>query len=121
MSAAILSECRTVGGVRTASNEVDRTVLAARRDNSREQVMTTKGLGRSSTGERLCAHWPPCPDAYASDALAAHVIRDHLEQGWELLCNGIVVFDDHGALLPDGRSVRAQTNSVRRSALAVPA
>jgi hypothetical protein len=33
------------------------------------------------------------------------VICDHLEQGWELLCNGVVVFDDHGALLPDGRAV----------------
>ena len=28
-----------------------------------------------------------------------------LEQGWSLLCNGIVLFDDAGALLPDGQSV----------------
>jgi hypothetical protein len=27
------------------------------------------------------------------------------EQGWSLLCNGIVVFEDTGALLPDGRSI----------------
>ena len=29
----------------------------------------------------------------------------HPEQGWSLLCNGVVVFDDAGALLPDGRVV----------------
>jgi len=26
-------------------------------------------------------------------------------QGWSLLCNGVVVFEDTGALLPDGRSI----------------
>jgi hypothetical protein len=83
--------------------------------------MTTKGLGQSRTGKRICAHWPPCPDAYAPDGLAAHVISDHLEQGWELLCNGIVVFDDSGALLPDGRSVGTQTIIVHTSTLAIPA
>jgi hypothetical protein len=83
--------------------------------------MTTKGLGRSGTGKRLCTHWPPCPDADAPDALAARVISDHLEQGWELLCNGIVVFDDGGALLPNGPSVGARTNAPRTLRLAVPA
>jgi hypothetical protein len=32
-------------------------------------------------------------------------MASHPEQGWSLLCNGVVVFDDGGALLPDGRSV----------------
>jgi hypothetical protein len=27
------------------------------------------------------------------------------EQGWSLLCNSVVVFDDTGELLPDGRIV----------------
>jgi len=27
------------------------------------------------------------------------------EQGWVLLCNGVVVFDDTGEILPDGRAV----------------
>jgi hypothetical protein len=27
------------------------------------------------------------------------------DQGWSLLCNGVVVFDDGGALLPGGASV----------------
>jgi hypothetical protein len=29
----------------------------------------------------------------------------HPEQGWSLLCNGVVLFDDAGALLPSGREV----------------
>jgi hypothetical protein len=29
----------------------------------------------------------------------------HPQQGWGLLCNGVVVFDDTGELLPDGRAV----------------
>jgi hypothetical protein len=27
------------------------------------------------------------------------------DQGWSLLCNGVVVFDDGGALLPGGGTV----------------
>jgi hypothetical protein len=33
------------------------------------------------------------------------VVVSHPEQGWSLLCNGVVLFDDTGALLPDGRSI----------------
>jgi hypothetical protein len=46
---------------------------------------------------------PPCPRADAPDATAAHVVASHPGQGWSLLCNGIVHFDDTGDLLPDGR------------------
>ena len=53
----------------------------------------------------MCPHTPSCPSAQSADRLAAHVVRDHLEQGWELLCNGVIVFDDAGVLLPDGRSL----------------
>jgi hypothetical protein len=35
------------------------------------------------------------------------VIAGHPEQGWSLLCNGVVLFDDTGELLPDGRAVPA--------------
>jgi len=41
--------------------------------------------------------------------VAAHVIAGHPEQGWSLLCNGIVLFDDGGLLLPDGRAEAPQT------------
>jgi hypothetical protein len=34
--------------------------------------------------------------------LAAHNVAAHPEQGWTLLCNGVIVFDDLGVLLPAG-------------------
>jgi len=33
------------------------------------------------------------------------VVAPHPEQGWSLLCNGVVLFEDYGELLPDGRMV----------------
>jgi hypothetical protein len=33
------------------------------------------------------------------------VISAHPDQGWSLLCNGVVLFDDTGLLLPDGSVV----------------
>jgi hypothetical protein len=53
----------------------------------------------------MCEHQPRCADALAPDRTAAHVVISHPEQGWSLLCNGVVVFDDAGALLPDGRAL----------------
>jgi len=32
-------------------------------------------------------------------------VADQPGQGWSLLCNGVIVFDDGGELLPDGRAV----------------
>ncbi len=52
-----------------------------------------------------CAHVPPCPTADAPDHDAARVVSTHPEQGWSLLCNGVVAFEDTGELLPDGRAV----------------
>jgi hypothetical protein len=53
----------------------------------------------------MCQHQPLCPSADASDREAAHVLASHPEQGWSLLCNGVVIFEDTGTLLPDGRSI----------------
>ncbi|MEV6859496.1 DUF5999 family protein [Streptosporangium subroseum] len=53
----------------------------------------------------MCQHKPSCPPAYAIDHDAARLVAYHPEQGWGLLCNGVVVFDDTGEILPDGRSV----------------
>ena len=53
----------------------------------------------------MCLHRPICPGPESSDREAARVLSAHPEQGWTLLCNGIVVFDDGGELLPDGRAV----------------
>ncbi len=53
----------------------------------------------------MCPHTPQCPSFSAPDREAAHVVAAHPEQGWSLLCNGVIVFDDTGELLPDGRSI----------------
>ena len=54
--------------------------------------------------DRTCWHQPRCPDALTPDRIAAWPVARRPEQGWGLLCNG-VVFDDGGQLLPDGRAI----------------
>ena len=53
----------------------------------------------------MCPHQPPCPLADRPDRDSARTIAFHPEQGWSLLCNGVILFDDTGELLPDGRAV----------------
>ena len=53
----------------------------------------------------MCQHQPQCPAAGAPDHAAARAVARHPEQGWSRLCNGVVLFDDSGELLPDGRAV----------------
>ncbi|BCJ77098.1 DUF5999 family protein [Catellatospora chokoriensis] len=53
----------------------------------------------------LCQHQPVCPSADAIDHDAAKVVASFPEQGWSLLCNGVIVFEDTGELLPDGSSI----------------
>lgn len=50
--------------------------------------------------DEQCRHQPRCPDALAPDRLAARAISSYPEKGWNLLCNGVVLFDDGGQLLP---------------------
>jgi hypothetical protein len=50
----------------------------------------------------MCTHLPRCPHSDRRDREAARVVAAHPDQGWSLLCNGVVLFDDTGALLPDG-------------------
>jgi len=57
----------------------------------------------------VCNHEPQCPSAIDIARTAARVIASHPDQGWSLLCNGIVIFDDGGLLLPDG-SAQAPTS-----------
>jgi hypothetical protein len=59
----------------------------------------------SQGGTDMCPHSPPCPAPSAPDREAAHTIVSHPEQGWSLLCNGVVIFEDTGELLPDGASI----------------
>jgi Family of unknown function (DUF5999) len=72
---------------------------------ARRTIRTARG--------RHCPHEPPCPLAWRPDRLAAVVVAAHPEQGWYLLCNGIITFDDTGAIAagkiivpcrPSGRS-----------------
>ncbi|GAA2629180.1 DUF5999 family protein [Streptomyces vastus] len=56
----------------------------------------------------MCTHRPSCPSSDRSESSGqdtAHIVAAHPEQGWYLLCDGAIVFDDTGALLPDGRVV----------------
>lgn len=65
----------------------------------------TNDTGTTRLPDSLCRHTPPCPAADSSDREAAQVVASHPEQGWSLLCNAVVVFDDTGDLLPDGRLI----------------
>jgi len=47
-----------------------------------------------------CCHRPECPSAQDSAHGAARVVASHPEQGWVLLCNGVVAFDDTASSFP---------------------
>ncbi|WP_405803387.1 DUF5999 family protein [Streptomyces sp. NBC_01187] len=49
----------------------------------------------------MCNHTPKCPPADAPDANAAHPASSCYEQGWTLLCNGVLLFEDTGEIRPD--------------------
>lgn len=63
----------------------------------------------------MCSHQSSCPSA---DSNAPHIVAAHPEQGWNLLCNGAIVFDDSGELLPDGSVVAPHRVFVERLAVA---
>jgi hypothetical protein len=56
----------------------------------------------------MCSHRPQCPPADHPDCSAAHTLASHPEQGWSLLCNGVILFDDLGVILPSGQAVARQ-------------
>ncbi|WFB06297.1 DUF5999 family protein [Streptomyces sp. LX-29] len=53
----------------------------------------------------MCQHQPACPSADSADREAAHRVAHFPEQGWSLLCNGVLQFEDTGELLPDGQII----------------
>jgi hypothetical protein len=69
----------------------------------------------------MCQHLPACPAGHAPDCLAARVVAGHLGQGWSLLCNGVVLFEDRDALLADGRAVAPRVGSAPAAGGAVKA
>lgn len=67
----------------------------------------------------MCQHQPRCPQWSALDHLAARILADQPGQGWSLLCNGVIVFDDGGEPLPGGRAVTPnRPGSARPAAMA---
>ena len=82
--------------------------MQCKRYREEEMITTADPLNPVHT----CIHTPTCPAAERFDRDAAHVLVAHPEQGWSLLCNGVVLFEDTGELLPDGQSI-----AVRRSDL----
>jgi uncharacterized protein DUF5999 len=68
-------------------------------------MLTMPSSNPSTERRAMCHHDPQCPPAKAVDREAAHVVARHPEQGWSLLCNGVVLFEDTGELLPDGRVI----------------
>ncbi|WP_369232730.1 DUF5999 family protein [Streptomyces sp. R21] len=48
----------------------------------------------------------------------AHIVSAHPEQGWSLLCDGSIVFDDCGELRPDGSVVAPHRAFVEQLAVA---
>ena len=62
----------------------------------------------------MCPHLPQCPDAHATDREAARAVASHPEQGWTLHCNGVVIFDDTGELLPGGEIIAPHRTAALR-------
>nr|WP_211247656.1 DUF5999 family protein [Cryptosporangium arvum] len=70
------------------------------------QLMSNLNNQYILTGDpSMCPHEPKCPSFEAPDRDAASILAAHPVQGWSLLCNGVIVFEDTGELLPDGRCV----------------
>lgn len=63
----------------------------------------------------LCQHKSPCPSADAVDRDAARTVATFREQGWSLLCNGVIVFDDTGEILPDGTMIEPHRGPARHA------
>jgi hypothetical protein len=77
----------------------------------------TPGHDSASAGSLTrCDHVPCCPAASATDCRKAHVRTSHAEQGWCLLCNGVIFFDDGGAILPDGHVLEPLNSESSRAA-----
>ena len=57
----------------------------------------------------MCSHMPHCADANDARCCTAHILADHHDQGWCLLCNGLILFDDGYCLHPNGEVTSVPT------------
>lgn len=78
-------------------------------DKAADTTDSADSVISSITTERkippMCQHQTPCPSVDSADRESARLVAHHPEQGWSLLCNGVVLFEDTGELLPDGRVI----------------
>ncbi|MER6274624.1 DUF5999 family protein [Streptomyces sp. 900105755] len=63
----------------------------------------------------MCSHQSPSATAGRGPA---HIVAAHPEQGWTLLCDGAIVFDDTGELHADGSVVPPHRGPAERLAVA---
>ncbi|MEV6350521.1 DUF5999 family protein [Actinoplanes sp. NPDC051851] len=63
----------------------------------------------------MCQHLNQCPPAHAIDREAALIVATFREQGWSLLCNGVIIFEDTGELLPDGTCIEPHRGPARHA------
>jgi Family of unknown function (DUF5999) len=49
------------------------------------------------------------------DREAARTISACREQGWSLLCNGVIIFEDTGEILPDGTMIEPHRGPARHA------
>ncbi len=65
----------------------------------------------------MCQHPTDCPTAESIDREAARVLVAFPEQGWSLLCNGVILFDT-GEILPDGTILEPHRGPARHAMVA---
>ena len=58
----------------------------------------------------MCQHQPRCPQSWEPGGLAARIVADQPEQGWSLLCNGVVLFEDESVAIASMAAQRAREN-----------
>ncbi|MEY9989754.1 hypothetical protein ABIE67_001786 [Streptomyces sp. V4I8] len=81
---------------------------ASRRETDTTATTVTTPTSHITTERKIpsmCQHQPPCPSADSADRESARLVAHHPEQGWSLLCNGVLLFEDTGELLPDGQII----------------
>jgi hypothetical protein len=69
----------------------------------------------------MCQHIPTCPGSQDQARDAARVVSGHPEQGWSLLCNGVILFEDTGELLPDCTAIGPHRGCEGKACHGVPA
>ncbi|MFE3073595.1 DUF5999 family protein [Streptomyces sp. NPDC059247] len=97
--ARALAAAHTAAGMPLPAGYMDARVYVRRLAAAVEDV-----VGRMAEAGVVCGHEVECPAAMDVDAQAAQVRFRCPESGYSLLCNGLLLFDDTGYLLPAGRA-----------------